>query len=338
MFENILVPLDGSYLAEGVLAHVQTMAAAMAARVTLLGVSEPPTHTGVNPLDWHLRLAETEAYLRRLAAPLQVAGLTVATALREGGAAERIVEYAAAHPSTLIILNTHGRGGASDWNVSHIAQKVLQRGTASILLVRAGDSPPSGSGQAHYRRIMLPLDGSRRAECVLPGATTLAQHQRARLLLVHVTTPPFLFHRLPPTAAETNAADWLVDHNRAQAARYFAGLRSRIPTGVQTLLPIAGNVPLALHQLVAAEAVDLVLLSAHGHSAQSQWPYGSVVRNFITHGTASLLIVQDLPQPLHPRPSADAPRRETLHRAPRHAVALPAAPNRSQGQKEKVTQ
>lgn len=338
MFDNILVPLDGSYLAEGVLAHVQAMAAAFTTRVTLLGVSEPPAQTGVNMLDWHLRLAETEAYLRRLAAPLQYAGLTVATALREGSAAERIVEYAAEHQSSLIVLSTHGRGGPSDWNVSNIAQKVLQRGTTSILLVRAGDPPPSGSAQAHYRRIMLPLDGSRRAECVLSVATTLAQHQRARLLLVHVTTPPFLFHRLPPTAAETSAADWLVDHNRAQAARYFADLRARIPTGVQTLLPIAGNVPLALHRLVAAQAIDLVLLSAHGHSAQSQWPYGSVVRNFITHGTASLLIVQDLPQPLRPRPPADAPRRETLHRTPRHAVALRVAPNRSLAPKEEVIQ
>lgn len=326
MFKNILVPLDGSELAEGVLAHVQTMAAAFAARVTLLGVCEPRAQAGTNLLDWHLRLAETETYLRQLAAPLQYAGLSVTTILREGGAAERIVEYAAAHQSSLIILSTHGRGGASAWNVSHIAQKVLQRGTTSILLVRAGDSPAVPGEAALYRRIMLPLDGSRRAECALPVATILARQQRARLLLVHVTTPPFLFHRLAPTAAETSSTNWLVDHNRAQAARYFNALLPRIATGVQTLLPVGESVPVALHELAAAEAVDLVLLSAHGHSAQSQWPYGSVVHNLITNGTGSLLIVQDMPQPLHRQPTAVAPQSRALFRAPAGPPSLLPSP------------
>jgi nucleotide-binding universal stress UspA family protein len=316
MFKNILVPLDGSELAEGVLAHVQTMAAAFAARVTLLGVCEPRPQASTNLLDWHLRLAETETYLRRLAAHLQYAGLSVTTTLGEGGPAERIVEYAAAHQSSLIILSTHGRGGPSAWNVSHIAQKVLQRGITSILLVRAGDSPAVSGEATLYRRIMLPLDGSRRAECALPVATILARHQRARLLLVHVTTPPFLFHRLAPTAAESSSTNWLVDHNRAQAARYFSALLPRISAGVQTLLPVGESVPVALHELAAAEAVDLVLLSAHGHSAQSQWPYGSVVHNLITNGTGSLLIVQDMPQPLHRQPTAGAPERKALFRAP----------------------
>jgi nucleotide-binding universal stress UspA family protein len=314
MFNNILVPLDGSELAEGVLAHVQAMAEAFAASVTLLGVCEPGPQAGVNLLDWHLRLAETETYLRQLAAPLQYAGLTVTTTLRQGGAAERIVEYAAAHQSSLIILSSHGRGGASAWNVSHIAQKVLQRGTNSILLIRAGEILSAPGEAALYRRIMLPLDGSRRAESVLPVATALARHQRARLLLVHVTTPPFLFHRLAPTAAETSSSNWLVDHNRAQAARYFAALLPRLAAaGVQTLLPVGDSVPVALHELAEAEDADLVLLSAHGHSAQSQWPYGSVVHNFIGNGAGNLLIVQDLPQPLHRQP-ADAPQREALYR------------------------
>jgi nucleotide-binding universal stress UspA family protein len=52
---------------------------------------------------------------------------------------------------------------------------------------------------------------------------------------------------------------------------------------------------MALHQLAEQEHIDLVALSAHGYSGNSQWPYGSMVNNFILYSKAPLFIVQDLP-------------------------------------------
>jgi len=64
---------------------------------------------------------------------------------------------------------------------------------------------------------------------------------------------------------------------------------------IQTHLIASDNAAVALHQLVEQEQIDLVVLSAHGYSGNHQWPYGSMVNNFIMYGKVSLLIVQDLP-------------------------------------------
>jgi nucleotide-binding universal stress UspA family protein len=312
MFQHILVPLDGSTLAEAILPHARAMAAAFDARVTLVHVLETPSRETVHVFDWHLRKAEAEAYLQEQVTCLQQAGLAVASELLEGPASERIVEYAGEQQADLIILSSHGQGGLSEWHVSHIAQKVLQRGVTSILLVRAGQSGDASPGEIRYRRILVPLDGSRRAECVLPAARMLVQ-QHATLLLAHVTTPPFVFRRLPFTAGELASMDWLVDHNRARAGKYLRQLARGIPSPVRTVLPVGDNVALTLHEMVREEAVDLLLFSAHGHSSQSQWAYGSVVSNFIAYGAVSLLIVQDLPQPLSQERELQAPRRQTLY-------------------------
>jgi nucleotide-binding universal stress UspA family protein len=237
----------------------------------------------------------------------------------EGPVAERIVAYADQRDTDLIILSSHGQGGLSEWNVSHIAQKVLQRGITSIFLVPAEFAGYGSAEQIDYHRVLLPLDGSRRAECVLPVARMLAERGQSELLLAHVTARPALFGRTPPTEAETAAQDWLINHNRDGAGDYLRQLASRLTSKIRIALPVDDNVALALHRLVADEAVQLVLLSAHGRTAQSQWPYGSITGNFIANGSVPLLIVQDLPQPLSQQPQIKNARRQLLHSSPKGA-------------------
>ena len=320
MFKRILVPLDGSELAEGILPHARAMASTFGACVTLLHVSETPPQASVNVFDWSLRKAEAEAYLVEQAASFQRAGLRVEYRLLEGPAAPRIVAYAEQQKIDLIVMSSHGRGGLSRWNISHIAQKVLQQTSSSILLVRAEHAGLEPAATARYGRILAPLDGSRRAECVLPVANRLMAQQGTKLILAHVTSRPFIFNRLLPTTEEREMVVQLARHNNARAREYFEELAARLVpemgSGVETLLPVSDNVALALQNMVADKAVDLVLLSAHGHSAQGQWTFGNVVTNFVFHGSVPLLVVQDLPQLLSRQasvPALEFVRREALH-------------------------
>jgi nucleotide-binding universal stress UspA family protein len=68
----------------------------------------------------------------------------------------------------------------------------------------------------------------------------------------------------------------------------------RLPPGVETRLLSTDNVTVALHELVDREQIDLVVLSAHGYSGATRFPYGSHVVSFIAYGSTPLLIVQDL--------------------------------------------
>lgn len=301
MFEHILVPVDGSTLSECALPHAVTLARAFDARVTLLRVVERDRTGGlgwaiVDPLRWQMRKAEAGAYLDELVTRFRAAGMRTESALLEGQAAERIVEFVHDRDIGLIAMSTHGQSGLSGWNVSSVVQKVILRAHIPVMIVRAYVCVTSDVMELRYRRLLVPLDGSQRAECVLPLATTLARLHECPLLLAHVVAKPEVPRRTPPTAEEMEWVDQLTEHNRQTGSRYLEQLKPRLSSGVETRLLVSNNAAATLHELVEQENVDLVLLSAHGYTGESRWPYGSIALNFIAYGSTPLLIVQDLPQ------------------------------------------
>lgn len=300
MLDHILVPLDGSSLAECALSHTVALAQAFNARVTLLQVLGRTQTTdrlqSIDPLDWHIRKAEAGSYLDEVVTRLQKANLQTEKAVAEGRAAERIIEFARNQNASLIVLSSHGRSGLSGWNVSSVVQKIVLRACMPTMIVRAYQSVASDLTGLRYRRMLVPLDCSQRAECVLPLATTLARFHESQLLLAHVVRRPEMVRRAPPTQEETKLVTRLTEYNRLEANKYLEQLQSRLSPDVHLRLPINDNAAATLHKMVELENIDLVVLSAHGYSGETKWPYGSVTLNFIAYGTTPLLIIQDLSQ------------------------------------------
>ena len=302
MFSHILTPLDGSPLAACVFPHVVAIARATGAQITLLRVLErsgPGLEGHVNPFDWQMQKREAQAYLNEMAASLQYTlDFPVKTTLLEGSPAAQIVEYAQRTEADVVVLSSHGQGGLSGWHTSSIAHKVSQRAGTSVLLVRAWRPEPRRApaqwGEQRYHRILVPLDGSPRAECVLPIATALAAQADA-LWLVHVVTQPDLFQRLPLTTEDQALLAQIVSRNQQQAAQYLAQFQTRLLPAPHTHLLTNHNVDAMLHRFVAEHQINLVLLSAHGCAGQAQWPFGSLTQSFIHYGETPLLIVQDMP-------------------------------------------
>lgn len=302
MINKILVPLDGSPLSACVLPHVVTMARTTGAQVTLLRVIEHnhELFTGVNPAEWRLFKFEAQAYLDEL--QIQLAHWLATepqTMVREGPAADQIIEQAQQGDFDLVILSSHGQSGMSGWNISSVAQKVIQRAGKSILLVRAYRIEPDCDNGAWdtlpYHRILVPLDGSQRAESVLPIASALAHQHDADLTLAYVAARPELFQHMPLTPEDTALVEQLVARNQTQASRYLEQLRARLMPRPCTRVVINGHVTAALHKLVHQAEADLVVMSAHGASGHNQWPFGGVVSSFINYGATALLMLQDLP-------------------------------------------
>jgi nucleotide-binding universal stress UspA family protein len=299
MFNQILLPMDRSSLAECVLPHTLAVARAFESRLTLAHVMESRSRANwrraVDPLNWRIRKAEAESYLNDLAQRLQKAGLPAEKQILEGPAAEQIVEFSRTNDVPLIILSSHGQSGLSGWNVSSIVQKIILRAHTSIMIVRAYQPASADMTGLRYHRLLVPVDGSQRAEIILPVVATLARAHEAQILLAHVVRRPEMPRQMPPAREETELADRLVELNQAEATRYLEGLRSRLPGEIDARVIVSEHVAVSLHELVDQENIDLVLLSAHGHSGLTRWPYGSLVMSFITFGTAPLLIMQDLP-------------------------------------------
>ena len=301
MFNRILLPLDRSALAECGLPHAIAIARAFESQVTLLHVMDTPREArwrrAMDPLNWQIRKAEATAYLHEVDLRLQAAGLLTEMHILEGFAAEQIIGFSDTHAPQLIILSSHGQSGLSDWGVSSVVQKIAQRARTSVMIVRAAQPVVPDITDLHYQRILVPLDGTQRAEYILPAAATLAHaHAAAHIVLVHLVQQPALPRRTPPSREDVELADQLVARNQADATQYLDQLRSRITGEVETRVLVSEHLAATLHALVEQEKTDLTLLSAHGISSQTRGPYGDVVSNLIAYGTTPLVIMQDSPQ------------------------------------------
>ena len=321
MLHKILAPLDGSELADAILPHVVALTRINGSTVTLLHVLETDGHSAtgkslsdVDPVEWHLRKNEAQAYLLDASQRLKQANLKSEQVVLEGRAAERIVAYAQKEDVDLVVLSSHGRGGLSGWNVSSIAQKVIHRVRKSTLIIPAHhtanqqstkqqtvNEQPIGHRQLpgvlpsiSYKRILVPLDGSPRAECVLPVATALARTHGAELILTHVVTNPEMFQRMPLSEEEKALVNQVVERNRVEAHRYFEQLQARLSPKPTTRILKGDNVEYTLLDLVETEAIDLVILAAHGYTGHNGGAYGRLAARFIEHGSVPLYVHQDL--------------------------------------------
>jgi nucleotide-binding universal stress UspA family protein len=305
MFDPVLVPLDGSQLAECVLPHLVAVARSFDAEITLIRILEK--NQSGNPaqlfdlLNWQINKTKAALYLEKTKVRLQETGLRVRTTVLEGLVAEGITEYAHNQGMKLIVLSSHGHNGLTQWGISSITQKIILSAPASLLIVRAhqyaarpGELPET----LVYRRILVPLDGSQRAENVLPAIMQLAHFYASQVHLLHVVQTPEMARQMPPSPEDKDLFNRVVARNRDKAGLYLEQVRSRSyleGISVQTHLITSENAISELHHVAEQEHIDLVTLSAHGYSGNQQWPYGSVVNNFILYGKVPLLVVQDLP-------------------------------------------
>jgi nucleotide-binding universal stress UspA family protein len=299
MIQRILVPVDGSPLAEQALGQAAAMACAFGAEVLLLRVQEPEAGTGgfSDSVTWRLRRAEAAASLEQLAERLRASGCRVTSVVAEGRAAEEILK-AVRTPSDLVVLSTHGTGGHSRFHLGSTAQKVIAAAGVSVLIVRSSEDRGAGSVEARHTRIMVPFDGSQRAQWSLGLSSTIARVLGSELLLVHVVDTRELQGQAPTTPEERELARRVADRDRGLATEYLGHMKQVLAGSgieVRTRLLDAPNVAEALCQLSEEEQVSLVVMSAHGSSGAAPWSYGSVADRLIAHGTTPLLVFQDLP-------------------------------------------
>jgi nucleotide-binding universal stress UspA family protein len=148
MYQNILVPLDGSKLAECVFAHMDALArGCLVKTVTLVQAVEPyqyPTYGGemtvtsreIEEINTANKL-QARAYLQKAADGFKYENVDVRWEMLIGRAAEALADYAAKKKMDLILIATHGRTGVSRWVWGSVADRLLRAACTPILMVRA---------------------------------------------------------------------------------------------------------------------------------------------------------------------------------------------------------
>jgi nucleotide-binding universal stress UspA family protein len=307
---RILVPLDGSMTAEAVLPHSRRLARSLDASVRLLHVLEHGRAGGLSrdSVEWRLHRAEALGYLDAAAERLCAAGLTVDTAVAEGRPARQVIFEARRWQADLIALSSHGHGGADAFSLGSIAHKIVSRSGVSILLARAG--PPAtdeSPGEESYERVIIPVDLSRRSDWALSVGVLIARAAAAEIELLHVVSVPELPERVSGDIVGRVHRTRLLEVHREVAREYMVATRDELAAPdvtVRTRLLESSSVSRALAEGVSGEPRDLLVVSAHGVSGESPWPYGSVASHLIMHGTLPLLVLQDVPRemPLRSEP------------------------------------
>ncbi len=329
MFNRILVPLDGSAFAELAIPHAEQFARIFGANIVLLRVLDVLSYqenvTPIDPLKWQIRKTEAEIYLKELAEKVQKrlshysfkngeedksGSKRVQYAIREGRVAENIVNFAQAEKIDLVVICTHGMGGLSRWNISSVTHKVISLIYLPVLIVRAYNEMEIQPEIHHYQRILIPVDSSRRAECVFStgiaireGQATILSElkneqggpQTTTLLLVSVIKPPELPIPEPYSDEIKQLQAQFLQLSRKAVKNYLDSIKNHLSGDCETLLLENQSVPTAIQELAEKEKIDLILMSAHGYGGQFNYPYGSIVRHTIEHGSAPVLIIQDIP-------------------------------------------
>lgn len=284
MFRQILVPLDGSELAENVLAHLPALLAP-GGRVTLLRVLRPERR---GELDGDTEASAGDA-LRQVAESLSLQGIDCDWALARGSVAEEIHRCRSDLQADLIAMSTHGRSGVERWVIGSVADRVVRRAEVPLYLIRAGTRPPT----VPPRHILVPLDGSELAQRALPVARMVARSNRARLTLLSVLddAPLTEFDQLLANVA----GEPVEATKRSERMRYLNRIINLLRMSGVAAQPLLLRGPVADTILEAAADADMIVMSTHGRTGVRRWVFGSVANQVLLGSTCPLLLTRSAP-------------------------------------------
>ena len=301
MYDKILVPLDGSGVAECVLPHIEVLAGVnKAVDITFLHVVQPIDMLFADQI-YKAQIksdarTEAEKYIRGIISRLQNKGKTHGEVIT-GKAADSILDYAEQNHSKLIVMSSHGQSGISRWSHGSVADKVLHESRIPVLRIRA-DSPRTPFYIAGQKmKVVVPLDGSELAERVLNNVKGLVDYFGAGAIDIVLLRVCELFTQ-PNTYPPSMSLSWeeYVKFEtrvcKGICMSYLNGVKKRFKRElihIRSVVPV-GNPADEVIKYVNKEKADLMVMSTHGRSGISRWSFGSI-SNKILQGTSTPVIM-----------------------------------------------
>lgn len=296
MFKHLLVPLDGSRLAEAALPPAAYLARKLGASITLIHLVERNAPQDVHG-DHHLGTSkEAEKYLDDVSRQAFTSDIRVdhhVHTVEIDNVARSIVEHAEELAVDLVVMCSHGRGGPRTWLFGGIAQQVIAQGDTPVFLVRAR-AQPLASGFA-CRRLIVPLDGQPDHEQSVPAASSLAHACGAEIhLLMAVHTRGTLPGQQAASAMLLpGASAALLDLAEQAGAQYLSRQQAEMQAaGLAVTAEVQRGDPAGLIVTVARRVdADMIVMGTHGKSQMDAFWSGSVTPRVASRSTVPLLLV-----------------------------------------------
>lgn len=291
-FARILVPLDGSPLAEAVMPAARSLAQRLGATLLLLHVleHEPPAAVHGEP---HLCDAnEALAYLDRQAEEVRRDGIAVERHVHERpveDVAPAVDTHAHEFGADLIAMCAHGRSGLRTRLIGSIAERILRGGSVPVLLrtVRRADAPAFD-----LRRLLVPIDFGHDVDAALSAARMLAPAYGAAVTLLSALEPPAPTQSrlLPATSALTREYEF--DDLRRKLGR----LADRVRGELGDVRSLVDEEPPTKAILAATDSLpaDLLVLVTDAHGGLSSWYDPSTTQELLRRPDLTLLLIKEL--------------------------------------------
>jgi nucleotide-binding universal stress UspA family protein len=295
MLKRILVPLDGSDIAQRALPPAVALARQARAELLLLrvptlahiivpGDAGPALLYPEQSLDHSARVAEE--YLAAVQASLcQEPGLRMRSLVHRGEAAGVIAETAAAENAGLVVMSSHGYSGVTRWLLGSVAEKVLHAAPCPVLVVRSPEP---------LRRMLIALDGSPLSEQVLMPAMEIARGLNLPVTLFRAT-PRVELAKVEWFEAAERGFGWQLERQLSEEAVIYlqdiANAWGKLGLAIDTDVRFE---PAAEHILHCAEQcqADLLAMATHGRTGLRRWRYGSVTEKVLHGACRSMLVVR----------------------------------------------
>ncbi len=270
-WRSIVVPLDGSMVAEGALPLGAEIARRGGALLHLVHVRAPaPMAVATGPID--LMLEGRPAYLSREAERYGTGNPLCMTAeLTEPDAVGALAAYATASQSDLVVLATHGHGALGRAWIGSMADQLVTTLPMPLLIVRPADHP--AATRERIRNVAVLLDGSERAEAILDPVIRLGQLFGARYALIRVSPET-------PTHGPGEARLYLEEVAQVLRGR---GLETA------TLVLPGWDVAATVADFAWGAGADLIAVATHGRTGSARALRGSVAQELLRLGPAPLL-------------------------------------------------
>ncbi len=295
MFERILVPLDGSDMAELALPFAEEIAGKLGSEIVLLHISESPLPDQRRALQFYIQQA-AETTGQHAQTHIDAASewaVCVRPVTMSGRPATEILDYAERENIGLIVMATHGRSGVKRWLLGSIASKVVRAAECPVVLIRGTTPQDELRERGALKRVLVPLDGSAESETVVPYIAELAAGLKAEVILFqsvdqafHVTQPrgtirtPFSPEEMAPILEEVE-----ISLDRARQVLREKNVTSNIEVRI-------GDAPEEILKIADEVQADLVAMSTHGRSGLSRWAFGSVAEKVLYAATSPILLVR----------------------------------------------
>jgi len=296
MYHRILVPLDTSELAEVALPYAEQMAGRLGSEITLMSVSHSAGEKEQRVFRSYIQetVAVTKERANRYLEKPTGQDVKVESAILVGNPAEEIVDYAERENIDVIVMATHGRSGIGRWALGSVADKVLRATERPVVLIRAKGARSDMLKKGVFKRALVPLDGSKESEAVIPYIEELASMLGAEVTLLQVLAVVYHVYISGDAPAQVPYTEEEMKPLKASAESYLekvgSGLRGKgVTTKCQVRVGAAGHEIIRLADEIGA---DIVAMSTHGRSGVGRLVFGSVAEKVVRTGNTPVLLVR----------------------------------------------